>query len=65
MTDGEGMMDGEGMTTLRHTPRLRGSCLRRNDGQGHQTLPVRPGLVIAPSLAEATLRAYLANTPVV
>ena len=31
----------------------------------YQTLPERPGLVMAPSLAEATLLAYLANTPVV
>ena len=31
----------------------------------YQTLPESPGLVMAPSLAEATLRTYLAKTPVV
>ncbi len=31
----------------------------------YQILPGRPGLVIAPSLADDTLLAYFANTPVV
>jgi hypothetical protein len=43
----------------------RGSPPSSRDVDGYQMEPGRPGLVMAPSLAEDTLLAYLAKTPVV
>ncbi len=52
--------DNEGRPKTAVLP-LLGAGLR----PAYHTLPSSPGLVMAPWLAEATLRTYLAKTPVV